>query len=247
MAGDALVRDALTAAPPAPPIGVGDPTRQHRAAGLQLLPDDLQTEVVERQNEVRSDRATVTSDNVEVLQVKTSEVPSRRHLDPHPANDTPSAPTLICEEPLYRPRERLGPGVRLDLADVQHSARPSHPTERASILAGTGGAPGGTARRPRHRTRQKSPGTGARPDGVFQGGQGCRLSSPGSLMSAAKKSSPPKATATTCGRVMSGMQGARCRSRRVFSGDSRSGALSLLSTPVPMKPQYEWIKGLDTT
>ena len=139
-AGHALVRDALAAAPPAPPIGVSDPTRQHRAAGLQLLPDDLQTEVVEpaersqvraRDGDVRQRRGP-SGGNVRTPIPKRPRATGQRHA---------ACPyTLICEESLYRPRERLGPGLRLDLADVQHSAQALASNRRASILAGTGGA-----------------------------------------------------------------------------------------------------------
>ena len=46
-AGHAVTRDALAAAPPAPPIGVDDPTRQHRTIRLEVLADHLQTELVQ--------------------------------------------------------------------------------------------------------------------------------------------------------------------------------------------------------
>jgi len=46
-AGHAVARDALAATPPAPPIGLGDPTGQHRTIRLEVLPDDLQAEIVQ--------------------------------------------------------------------------------------------------------------------------------------------------------------------------------------------------------
>ena len=46
-AGHAVARDALAAAPPAPPIRVGDPTGQHPTISLEVLADDLQGEVVQ--------------------------------------------------------------------------------------------------------------------------------------------------------------------------------------------------------
>ena len=50
-----------------------------------------------RQNVVRSGRVKVASNNVEVLQVEASELPSLRDLDPHPASDAPttSTPSIV--------------------------------------------------------------------------------------------------------------------------------------------------------
>ena len=88
-AGDAVAHDAFAAAPPAPPIGLGDPARQHRAVGLELLPHDLEAQAVEpaERGQVRAREGNV--EHVEVLQMEASELPSLRDLDPHPASDAP--------------------------------------------------------------------------------------------------------------------------------------------------------------
>ena len=45
--GDPVARGALAAAPPAPPVGFGHPASQHRPIRPDLLPGDLETEVIE--------------------------------------------------------------------------------------------------------------------------------------------------------------------------------------------------------
>ena len=102
MAGDALVRDALAAAPPAPPIGLGDPTRQHRPVGLQLLPDDLQAEVVQA-----AERGQVRAREGSVQQRRGPSGGSVRTPileGPRPSTGQRRASrlyTVICDEPVY--------------------------------------------------------------------------------------------------------------------------------------------------
>ena len=101
-AGDAIARGPLAAAPPAPPIGVGDPTRQYRPVGLQLLPDDLQTELVEpaERGQVRAREGSVQqrrgpsggSVRTPILEGPRPSTGQRRAACPY---------TFICEEPVW--------------------------------------------------------------------------------------------------------------------------------------------------
>ena len=61
---------AWLVAPPAPPIGLGDPAGQHRAVGLELLPDDLETELIEPAERGQVSTREGSVQHVEVLQVE---------------------------------------------------------------------------------------------------------------------------------------------------------------------------------
>lgn len=71
----------------------GSVTRQeqHRPVGLELVPDDLETQFLDRQNVVRSGRAKVAFRNVEALQVEASGLRSPRDLAPPSCGDAPAA------------------------------------------------------------------------------------------------------------------------------------------------------------
>jgi len=93
-------RCALAPAPSTPPIRFDHPARQHRAIGLQALPDHDEAELVQarERGQVRASEGSVT--HVEVFQmgsVRTSILGRPRPLPGHRHADRRY--TLNCEEP----------------------------------------------------------------------------------------------------------------------------------------------------
>ena len=103
-AGDAVSRGALAAAPPAPPVGCGDPAGQQRPARFELLTGDLKTEVVEP-----AERGQVRAREGSVQQRRGPSGGSVRTPileGPRPSSGQRRADylyTLDCEEPVWVP------------------------------------------------------------------------------------------------------------------------------------------------
>ncbi len=100
LAGHAVARLALTPAPTTPPVGLQDPAGQHRPTRLEVLPDHLQTKVVEAAEHSQIRAAECSVRHVEVfLEERVGTLifgrPRRLPPDRHAHPDY----TLICEEP----------------------------------------------------------------------------------------------------------------------------------------------------
>ena len=108
LAGDAVTRDALAATPPAPPVGLGDPAGQHRPVGLQLLPDDLQAEVVQA---AERGQVGVREDSVQQRRGPSGGSVRTPILEgPRPSTGQRRAAclyTFICEKPTITPTTSL--------------------------------------------------------------------------------------------------------------------------------------------
>jgi hypothetical protein len=99
--GHGVAGDALAAAAPAPRIGLDDPAGQHRPVGLQTLPADFETELVEaaERGQVRTSEGTVS--HVEVFRMGGVGTPILGRPRPLPRDRRAALDyTLICEEPV---------------------------------------------------------------------------------------------------------------------------------------------------
>jgi hypothetical protein len=104
--GQAVPRDALAAAAPAPLVRLHEATGQYRLAELKALPGHHQAELVEAgERQVRDGEGSVG--HVEVFRMAGVEPPSSEDLAPHTPATTrqppfPDSPprdyTVVCEE-----------------------------------------------------------------------------------------------------------------------------------------------------
>ncbi len=87
--GHRLTRTPLTAAPPTPVIRLKNPAGQHRTLGLNTLPGDLKTEIVQASESSQARRSKGSVRHVEAFPVSVSELPSSEDPDTHPRTNTP--------------------------------------------------------------------------------------------------------------------------------------------------------------
>jgi len=100
LAGHAVARLALTPALTTPPVGLQDPAGQHRPTRLEVLPDHLQTKVVEAAERRQIRAAEYSVRHVEVfLEERVGTLIFRRPRRLPPDRHAHPDYTLICEEP----------------------------------------------------------------------------------------------------------------------------------------------------
>ena len=114
-------RNPFAAAATAPLVELDDAASDHRAVGLEPLPNGFETELIQsaERGQVRASEGSVV--HVEVFRmgsVRTSILGRPRLLSRH--RRAVSFYTLICEEPHMRPPG----GPRLDVANLGHDGPP---------------------------------------------------------------------------------------------------------------------------